>query len=135
MAGLLAHRGQVEVFLLVFAKHRRRDERHDLIQQRRVSPVVDDIVMDHQWQEIEIVGDPRADADPRRRVPPVLDVALLELARRRPQDLRPRLCRGAVDQSHHILQLVAETRTLRRIDKTRSAPTRGKPGPDRQASD
>ena len=45
---------------------------------------------------------------PGRRVPPVLDVALFELPRRRPQDLRPRLCRSAVDQGHHILQLVAK---------------------------
>ena len=30
-AGLLTHGGQVEVFLLLFAKYRRRDERHDLI--------------------------------------------------------------------------------------------------------
>ena len=46
---------------------------------------------------------------PAGRVPPVLYVAFLELPRRRAQDLRPRLLRGAVDDGHRVLELVAET--------------------------
>jgi hypothetical protein len=65
-------------------------------------------VVSHERQEIEVVGDPRANADPGRRVPPVLDIALLELPRRRSQNLCPRLCRSAVNQGHHILQLVSK---------------------------
>src|SRR5687768_8505550 len=65
-------------------------------------------MVNNERQEIEIVGDPRANADPGGRVPPMLDIALLELPRRRSQDLRTRLCRSAVDQGHHILQLVSK---------------------------
>ena len=64
--------------------------------------------MNHQWQEIKIVSNPRPDPNPRRRVPPVLDVTLLELARRRPNDLRSRLRWSAIDEGHHILQLIAK---------------------------
>ena len=106
-ASLLTHCGHVEVFFLLFAKHRRRDERHDLIQQIGVA-CCHNIVVNHERQKIEVVGDPRANADPGRRVPPVLDIALLELPCRRSQDLRPRLCRSAVDQGHHILQLISK---------------------------
>ena len=57
-----------------------------------------------------------------RRVPPVLHVAFLELPRRRPQDLRPRLLRGAVDQGHHVLELVAEAVGPARLVERRPAP-------------
>ena len=45
---------------------------------------------------------------PDGRVPPVLDVALLELPCGGAQDLRSRFLRGTVDQRHHVLKLVAE---------------------------
>ena len=87
-----------------------------------VSPVVGDVVVDDQGQEIEVVGDPGADADPGRRMPPVLDVALLELPGRRPQDLRPRLFRGAVDQGHDVLELVPKAVRPARLVERRAGP-------------
>ena len=57
-----------------------------------------------------------------RRVPPVLHVAFLELPGGRPQDLRPRLLRGAVDQGHHVLELVAEAVGPARLVERRPAP-------------
>src|SRR6185369_11386493 len=65
-------------------------------------------MVNHERQEIEVVRYSRANADPGRRVPPMLDVALLKLPCRRSQDLRARLRRSAVDQGHHVLQLVSK---------------------------
>ena len=59
---------------------------------------------------------------PDGRVPPVLHVALLELARRRAQDLCPRLLRRAVDDGHRVLELVAETECPARLVERRPAP-------------
>src|SRR6185295_19777560 len=55
---LLTHRGQVEIFLLLFGKDWRRDERYDLIQHVAVARC-HNIVMNHERQEIEVVGDSR----------------------------------------------------------------------------
>jgi hypothetical protein len=51
-----------------------------------------------------------------------LDVALFELACRRSQDLGPRLCRSAVDQRHHILQLIAKPVRSAGLVKRRAGP-------------
>ena len=85
--GLLAAVRPVEVFLLVWAEDRRLDVGHNLVEQLRVTSR-GNVVVDDQGQEVEIVADPGADADPGRRMPPVLDIALLELPGCRPQDLR-----------------------------------------------
>ena len=106
-AGLRTDRGRIEVFLLPFAKDRRRDERHDLIQHCRVA-CRHGIVVNDQRQEVEVVSDPCANADTGRWVPPMLDIPLLELPRCRAQNLCPRFIRSAVDQSHHILELVSK---------------------------
>src|SRR4026209_1429594 len=81
-------------------------------------------MVNHERQEIEVVGDPRANADPRRRVPPMLDIALLELSRRRSQDLRARLRWSAADQGHHILQLVWKTIRTAGLVKRGACPNR-----------
>ena len=65
-------------------------------------------MVNDERQEIEVVGDARANADAGRRVPPMLDIAFFELSRRRSQDLRPRFCWSAIDQGHYILQLVSK---------------------------
>jgi hypothetical protein len=67
------------------------------------SPVVSHVVVHDVRKEIEIVGDARADADAGRRVPPVLDISLLELPRRCAKNLRASLLRAPVDQRHDIL--------------------------------
>ena len=77
---------------------------------------------DHQRQEEEVVGNAGADAAAGGRVPPVLHVAFLELPRRRAQDLCPRLLRGAVDDGHRVLELVAEAERPARLVERRPAP-------------
>ena len=49
-----------------------------------------DVLRDGVGQPEQVVGDPGAHARARVRVPPVLDVALDELARRGGEDLLPR---------------------------------------------
>ena len=88
-ARLLAHGRQVVVLLLVGPQHRGLQERHSLVEQGGIAGR-GDVVVDDQRQEVQVVGDARADAAAGRRVPPMLHVALLELPRRRPQDLGPR---------------------------------------------
>src|ERR1043166_5345600 len=63
-------------------------------------------MVNHEWQEIKVVSDACANADPGRRMPPMLDVTLFELSCRRSQDLRSSFCRDAVHQCHYILELV-----------------------------
>src|SRR5262245_65465030 len=63
-------------------------------------------MVNDEWQEIKVVSDACANADPGRRVPPVLDVTLFELSCRRSQDLRSSFCWGAVYERHYILELV-----------------------------
>src|ERR1700690_2191122 len=46
-----------------------------------------DVVRNDEREPQEIVGDPRPDSHPARRMPPVLDVPLLELTARREQDV------------------------------------------------
>src|ERR1044071_6327457 len=64
--------------------------------------------MNHEWQEIQVVGDSCANTNPGRRVPPMLDITFLELPCRGSQDLRPRFSGSTVDQGHHILQLISK---------------------------
>src|SRR5262245_57664551 len=96
------------ILLLPWLQHRRGQKRHLLVEEGVMAGDGDVMAYD-EGQEQEIVRDACADALAGRRVPPVLHVAFLELPARRPQDLRPRLLRRAVDEGHHVLQLIAET--------------------------
>ncbi len=96
-------------------------ERHPLVENGRVAGDAD-VVAGDERQEVQVVGDARADPASGRRVPPVLHVAFFELPRRRSQNLRPRLLRRAVDQRHRVLKLVAEPERSARLVEARPAP-------------
>ena len=59
---------------------------------------------------------------PGRRVPPVLHVALEELARGRAEDVRPAISGRGVDQRHDVLELVAEPVGAARLVEARPRP-------------
>ena len=118
---LRAYLRQPVVFFLVRTENRRVQEGDPLVEHGRVARDAD-VVCNNQRQEDEIVGNARADAATCGRVPPVLHVAFLELPRRRAQDLCPRLLRGAVDDGHRVLELVAETECPARLVERRPAP-------------
>src|SRR5665213_1428705 len=63
---------------------------------------------------------------PCRRMPPVLNIALRELARSTAQKVLSHQLRRSVDKRHHVLQLIAKAeRTARLIERvTRPQPTR-----------
>src|SRR5436305_2708782 len=109
------------VFLLVRTEHWRMQEKNLLIEQGRVARNAD-IMCNDQWEENAIVGNARANAATRRRMPPVLHVAFLELPRRCTYDLGPRFLRGAVDDCHRILELVAEAECTTRLIEGGPAP-------------
>ena len=67
-----------------------------------------DVVSDDVGKPQEIIGDPRADTGAVRRMPPVLDIAFLELTARREQDVLSRQLGIRVDERHDVLQLIAE---------------------------
>jgi hypothetical protein len=118
---LPTHLRQVEVLFLVRPQHRGVEERHRLIEQGGVASR-SHVMVHHERKEEQVVGDTGADADAGGRMPPVLHVPLLELPRRRPQDLGPRFTRAAVDQSHDVLQLVAKAVGPARLVECRAAP-------------
>src|SRR3990172_7579708 len=55
-------------------------------------------------------------------MPPMLDITLLELMRRTEEDMLTRETRVCVDESHHILQLVAETEGTPRLVVSAAGP-------------
>ena len=73
--------GQVVDLVLVGRQLPHREERHVLVEHRRVAGDRDVVIHDVR-QPHEIVGEAGPDAAPALRVPPVLHVALDELARR-----------------------------------------------------
>src|SRR5438309_11418285 len=95
------------VFFLGGTENWRMQERNLLLEQGRIARH-SDIMCNDQREENAIIGDACAHAATRRRMPPVLHVAFLELPGRRTHDLCPRFLRRAVDNRHCILELVAE---------------------------
>ena len=83
------------------------DERHRLVQDRGVARRLEISAGDVR-QPQAVVRDPRAHPPTRRRMPPVLHVALGELAGRGPQELRPGQVRPGRRQRQAVLELVAE---------------------------
>jgi hypothetical protein len=59
-------------------------------------------------QPEQVIGNPRSDPAAARRVPPVLDVALLELPRRRAQQVLPCQLGLGDGERHHVLKLIAK---------------------------
>jgi len=81
--------------------------RDHIVQDRDIARGGGVLVGDKRQPQV-VVGESGPNAAAGWRVPPVLDVALDELTRRRAQDLRARDLGRGVDERHHVLQLVAE---------------------------
>ncbi len=96
-------------------------ERNHLVQHRRIGGCAH-IVRDGVCQPRPIVRDARADALTRMRQPPMLDVALDELSRGRPQQVFARHVGPRGDQRHSVLQLVAEAVGTARLIEPRTSP-------------
>src|SRR5262245_1588075 len=79
-------------------------------------------MVNHEWQEIQVVSDACSNSDPGRWVPPMLDVTFFELAWRRSQDLRSSFYWGTVHQCHYILKLVPKTISSAGLIKRRASP-------------
>ena len=86
------------------------------------SPVDLEVVRDGVGQPEQVVGDARAHAAARRRVPPVLHVALDELPRRGAQEVLARELGLRHGERHHVLQLVAEAVGAARLVERRARP-------------
>ena len=80
-AHLLAHARNIVVVFLIRPQHRGFQERHVLVEQREVAGR-GDIVVDGKGKEVQVVSDAGSDTGVGGRMPPVLHVALFELARR-----------------------------------------------------
>ena len=94
-----------------------------------------DIVRGDRGEPRPVVGDARADALAGGRQPPMLDVALDELPRRRAQQMCSRVIAGrATSERHDVLQLVAEAVGAARLIEGRARPVRGRRASDRAAS-
>src|SRR5688572_27261802 len=94
--------------MLVRLERAHREEGNGLIEDRRVAGDAHVVVHDVR-QPREIVGESRADATSAVWMPPVLHVALDELARRRSEDMLARDSGLRVHECHYVLQLVSET--------------------------
>ena len=112
---------QIVVRLLARAERAAVQERLGLVQHRRVAGARD-VAAGGERQPQEIVRAARAHAAAGRRMPPVLDVALLELARRAKQQLRAHELRRGVRKRHRVLQLVAESERAARLVVPAPAP-------------
>jgi len=81
-----------------------------------------DVVGNHIREPEQVVGNTRADAGAARRMPPVLDIPLLELPAGCQKDLLARQLRPGVKKGHDILQLVAETESAAGLVKSGTPP-------------
>ncbi len=88
-------------------EQRRGEERHALVEHRRVAGH-SQVARDGERQPEQVVRAAGARALARRRVPPVLDVPLDELAAGRAQQVLAREIGARQHQRHRVLQLVAE---------------------------
>ena len=123
---------EVEI-VLALAQRRPIEEGHRLVEDRGIAGGLD-IVRGDGGEPRAVVGDARAHALARDREPPMLDVALDELSRRRAQDV------GARQRRHRHAQATSHpgagrgSRRHRSPDRRPSAPSSGRPATDRAAS-
>ncbi len=111
----------VEGIVLVRRQRRPFDERHRLIEDRRIAGG-GDIGRGNVGEPGGIVRDMSSYSLARRRQPPVLDVALLELARCRLEDVLPGHGRTRQEQGERILELVAEAVGATRLVEAGAGP-------------
>ncbi len=98
---------QVVHFLFAGLELSHLQERGILIEDRSVAGHAQ-VLIHHERKPHQIIGESRAHAASALRMPPVLHVALHELARGRAHDVFARYRRLGVDERHHILKLVPE---------------------------
>ncbi len=118
---LVADLRQVVDLVLVRRERAHRDERHDLVEHARVAGDAHVLVHD-VGQPREIVGEAGAHAASTLRMPPVLDVALDELAGGGAQDVLARHRGLRIHERHDVLQLVAESVRAARLIECRARP-------------
>ncbi len=109
------------VFVLVRRELSLFKEGHYLVEHRSISGDAD-VERSNKRQPYQVVRNSRAHAAATWRMPPVLHVAFLKLVRRREQDLFARDLRTAVDERHHVLQLIAKTERAARLVERRTRP-------------
>ena len=118
----LGRDGGLEVGLpLALGERRALEIRRLLVPHARVARRLD-VAQGRPRQPEQVVRAARARAAPRRLVPPVLHVALAELARRGPHEMLAREVGTDEDERRDVLQLVAEARTRRPAGSSPSGP-------------
>ena len=80
------------------------------------------IVRDDKRQPQQIIGEARAHAATRRRMPPVQHIPGFELVPRGLQDVLAGEVRRGVDQRHHVLQLIAKAERAAGLIERRAPP-------------
>ena len=94
------------------------EERHRLVEDRRVAGGAATYSAVTNGSQSHVVRAARPHAATGRWVPPVQDVAFLELMRGRFEDVRARHVGRCVEQRQDVLELVADTRRRRSTDRS-----------------
>ena len=106
--------GQIVVGVVLRVDRAAFQEGHGFIQHAGV-PGARHIAAHRQRQPEVVVRTMRAHAPARGRMPPVLDISLLELTARAQQQVLAHQPGLGVDERHHVLQLVAEAEGTARL--------------------
>src|SRR5438876_5845255 len=108
--------------MLVWAQQWSFDEGNYFFKHRRISGYAD-IEANDVGKPEQIVREASAHSASGGWMPPVLDIAFLELMSRRAKDVFPRNFRLCINEGHYILQLIPKAIRTARLIKSR-------PGPD-----
>src|SRR3989337_369769 len=111
---LFRQAGKIVIRVFVCVYRAAFDEGDGFIQYPCVSGV-QNVAGGSQWQPEEIVRTVCTYAPARRRMPPMLDITLLELMGSAEEEMLTHEPRLGVDERHHVLQLVAETEGAPRL--------------------
>ncbi len=104
---LLRDLGRIVHLVLMRLECSHLEKGHALIQHGGVASYRD-VVVDDEREPGEVIGKARADAAARLWMPPVLHISFDELAGSSPQNVLASERRLGVDESHTVLQLIAE---------------------------
>ncbi len=118
---LVGGHGLEEVVGLAVMQRRPFEERDHFVEDGRIAGRVH-VVRHAVAQPRTVIGDAAADPAARLRQPPVLDVALRELPARGTQQMLARESRLRDDESHRVLQLVAEAVCAARLVERAAGP-------------
>src|SRR3990172_5462008 len=118
---LFRQAGKIVIRVFVCVYRAAFDEGDGFIQYPCVSGV-QNVAGGRQWQPEEIVRTVCTYAPARRRMPPMLDITLLELMGSAEEEMLTHEDRVCVDERHHVLQLVAETEGTPRLVVSAAGP-------------